>query len=139
MTDVISVPAATEGEENYDDYNKVTANVSLTAGTHIIRMKVVSTWFDIDYFTFVKGKDAADPEPIGSDRTSIADRLNMNVQTLQEYQVFNQLGMRVGTISAYGFSAAFNMLQSSNYLKHSGVYYLKNRATGASKSIRIER
>ena len=139
LTDVISVPAATEGEENYDDYNKVTANVSLTAGTHIIRMKVVSTWFDIDYFIFVKGKDATDPEPIGSDRTSIADRLNMNVQTLQEYQVFNQLGMRVGTISAYGFSAAFNMLQSSNYLKHSGVYYLKNRATGASKSIRIER
>ena len=139
LTDVISVPAATEGEENYDDYNKVSANVSLTAGPHIIRMKVVSTWFDIDYFTFIKGKDATDPEPIGSDRTSIADRLNMNVQTLQEYQVFNQLGMRVGTISAYGFSAAFNMLQSSNYLKHSGVYYLKNRATGASKSIRIER
>lgn len=139
LTSVISVPAASEGEENYEDYNKVSANVYLTQGTHIIKMKVISTWFDIDYFTFVKGKDASDPEPIESERTSIADRLNLDVKKLQDYQVFNQLGMRIGTISAYGFSAAIDMMKSSSYLKNSGVYYLKNKASGVSKSVRIER
>ena len=139
LTSVLSVPAATQGEENYEDYNKVSANVYLTQGTHIIRMKVVSTWFDIDYFTFVKGKDATDPEPITIGRTPIANRMNLEVNTLQDYQVFNQLGMRIGTISAYGISAAIDQLKSSSALKSSGVYYLKNRATGVSKSVRIER
>ena len=140
LTDTILVPAATEGEENYDDYNKVSANVSLTAGTHILKMKVISTWFDIDYFTFVKGKDATDPEPItGESTTVISNHLNYDVQKLQDYHVLNSLGMRIGTISAYGFSAAVDMLQSSSQLKQSGVYYLKNRATGAAKSVRITR
>jgi hypothetical protein len=140
LTDTILVPAATEGEENYDDYNKVSANVSLTAGTHILKMKVINTWFDIDYFTLVKGTDATDPEPIIQESTTgIAQNLNFDVQKLQDYHVLNSLGMRIGTISAYGFSAAIDMLQGSSQLKQSGVYYLKNRATGATQSVRIVR
>ncbi|MCR5029105.1 MAG: endo-1,4-beta-xylanase [Fibrobacter sp.] len=140
LTDTILVPAATEGEENYDDYNKVSANVSLTAGTHILKMKVINTWFDIDYFTLVKGTDATDPEPITYESTTgIAQNLNFDVQKLQDYHVLNSLGMRIGTISAYGFSAAIDMLQGSSQLKQSGVYYLKNRATGATQSVRIVR
>lgn len=140
LTDTISVPAATEGEENYEDYNKVSANVTLTAGTHIIKMKVIRSWFDIDYFTLVKGKDATDPEPITNESTSVfSNNLNYDAQKLQDYHVLNSLGMRIGTISAYGFSAAADMLQSSNQLKQSGVYYLRNRTTGVSKSVRISR
>ena len=58
LTDKISVPAASAGEDNYDDYNKVKANVTLPAGKHILRMTVTGAWFDVDYFTFVSGKDA---------------------------------------------------------------------------------
>ena len=69
LTNTIQVPKATAGEENYEDYNKVSANVTLPAGKHILRLSVISPWFDIDYFTFVKGKDATDPEPIQKDTT----------------------------------------------------------------------
>ncbi|MCQ2102539.1 MAG: carbohydrate-binding protein [Fibrobacter sp.] len=66
----IEVPKAdkAEGDEqNFDDYAKVSANVSLTAGEHVVRVTATADWFDIDYFTFVEGKDATDPEPIVKD------------------------------------------------------------------------
>ncbi len=142
LTDVITVPAAKSGEENYDDYNKVSANVTLPAGKHILRMDVTGAWFDVDYFTFVKGKDATDPEPIiGEDdpgTTSIAN-VNFDAGKLQDYYVFDQNGVRLGLMSAYGFNAAADMLRSSSMVKTSGVYYLRNRFTGAMQSVRVTR
>ena len=142
LTDVITVPAATSGEENYDDYNKVSANVTLPEGTHILRMDVTGAWFDVDYFTFVKGKDATDPEPIiGEDdpgTTSIAN-VKFDAGKLQDYYVFDQNGVRLGLMSAYGFNAAADMLRSSSMVKTSGVYYLRNRFTGAMQSVRVTR
>ena len=142
LTDVITVPAAKSGEENYDDYNKVSANVTLPEGTHVLRMDVTGAWFDVDYFTFVKGKDATDPEPIiGEDdpgTTSIAD-VKFDAGKLQDYYVFDQNGVRLGLMSAYGFNAAADMLRSSSMVKTSGVYYLRNRFTGAMQSVRVTR
>ena len=140
LTDVITVPAAKSGEENYDDYNKVSANVSLPAGKHVLRMDVTGAWFDVDYFTFVKGKDATDPEPIASDPgpVSIAD-VKFDAGKLQDYYVFDQNGVRLGLMSAYGFNAAADMLRSSSMVKTSGVYYLRNRFTGAMQSVRVTR
>ena len=51
ITDVISVPK-NEGEDNYDDYNKVRATVNLPAGEHILRFTVTGSWMDVDYFVF---------------------------------------------------------------------------------------
>ena len=113
LTDVITVPAAKEGEENYDDYNKVKANVTLPEGKHILRMDVTGAWFDVDYFTFVKGKDA------------------------QDYYVFDMQGNRLGLISAYGFNAAADLLKSSSAIRSSGIYYLRSRSTGKMQSVRI--
>ena len=142
LTDVITVPAAKSGEENYDDYNKVSANVTLPEGKHVLRMDVTGAWFDVDYFTFVKGKDATDPEPIiGEDdpgTTSIAD-VKFDAGKLQDYYVFDQNGVRLGLMSAYGFNAAADMLRSSSMVKTSGVYYLRNRFTGAMQSVRVTR
>lgn len=67
LTGDIEVPANVVGEgeeQNFDDYNKVQKNVVLPAGEHVIRFNVVKDWMDIDYITFVAGKDATDPEPI---------------------------------------------------------------------------
>jgi len=63
ITEKISVPKAASGEENYSDYNKVSADVSLTEGTHILRLTATGDWFDIDYMTFV-AQGETDPEPI---------------------------------------------------------------------------
>ena len=151
LTDVINVPAATQGEENYDDYNKVSANVSLTAGTHILRMTVIGAWFDIDYFTFVKGKDATDPEPIakeepgeepgtepGNDNpTVIGQDFNYDPNALQDYFVFDMHGGNLGILSAYGFDGAAEILRSSSDVKSSGVYLLRNRFTGEMQKVRV--
>jgi len=138
LTDVISVPAAKSGEENYDDYNKVSANVTLPEGKHILRMDVTGAWFDVDYFTFVKGKDATDPEPIDPGTTSIAN-VKFDAGALQDYYVFDMHGVNMGILSAYGFDAAARMLQTSGTVKSSGVYMLRNRFTGEMQKVRVTR
>ena len=56
ITEEIAVPAATEGEDNYDEYNEVKASVSLTEGEHILRFTVTGDWMDIDYIKFCAGE-----------------------------------------------------------------------------------
>jgi GH35 family endo-1,4-beta-xylanase len=142
LTGVVSVPAATSGEENYDDYNKVSANVTLPAGKHILRMDVTGAWFDVDYFTFVKGKDATDPEPIVKDKPgteAIPQVVKYDPNALQDYFVFDMHGVNLGVMSAYGFDGAAEILRSSADIKCSGVYLLRNRFTGEMQKIRIAR
>ncbi len=142
LTGVVSVPAATSGEENYDDYNKVSANVTLPAGKHILRMDVTGAWFDVDYFTFVKGKDASDPEPIVKDEPgteAIPQVVKYDPNALQDYFVFDMHGVNLGVMSAYGFDGAAEILRSSADIKCSGVYLLRNRFTGEMQKIRIAR
>ena len=142
LTEKITVPAAKEGEENYDDYNKVKANVTLPEGKHVLRMDVTGAWFDVDYFTFVKGKDATDPEPIVGDddpgTISIAN-VKFDAGKLQDYCVFDMQGNRLGLISAYGFNAAASMLKSSSAIRASGIYYLRSRTTGQMQTVRVSR
>ena len=141
LTDKISVPKASSGEENYDDYNKVSANVTLPSGKHILRLDVTGDWFDIDYFTFVKGKDATDPEPIASSSEEplfVQQDLQLE-NTLQHYFVIDPMGVQLGVISGYGFEAAGEMLRESPRVVSSGVYYLKNRRTGQMQAVRVVR
>ena len=63
ITEAILVSKA-EGSGSFDDFGKVKANVTLPAGEHILRMTVTSSWFDVDYFQFAKGKDASDPDDV---------------------------------------------------------------------------
>ena len=141
LTETISVPAASSGEENYDDYNKVSANVTLPAGQHVLRMDVTGAWFDVDYFTFVKGANATDPEPIGGgDPLGFASNLQLDeTNPLQHYYVLDPQGVRMGVISGYGFKATAELLRSSSAVKSSGMYYLRNRATGKMQAVRIVR
>ena len=78
ITDEIAVPAnkeaAVEGEEeNYNDYNKVSANVTFSenqVGEHVLRLTITGVYFDIDYFNFVKGQNAEDDVPLSSSATT---------------------------------------------------------------------
>ena len=139
LTDKISVPQASSGEENYDDYNKVSANVTLPAGKHVLRLDVTGDWFDIDYFTFVKGKDATDPEPIekNEDPQFVQQNIKLDNNARQDFHVFDQNGVHMGVLRAYGFDAAKEILKTSNDIKASGIYYLCSRTTGKMQAVRI--
>jgi hypothetical protein len=205
LTDVISVPKAKvekEGDGNFDEFNKVKANVSLSKGTQILRLSVVGAWFDIDYFNFVKGKDAADTDPIVNEESSssaavtssessvssssvaesssestatsssanagssesagssasgevvdnpgssasgegddptFVQKLQLQNNGLQHFNVFDMQGVNMGVISGYGFEAAAQILKGSSKVKTSGIYYLRNRATGKMHTVRIAR
>ena len=191
LTDVISVPKAKvekEGDGNFDEFNKVKANVSLSKGTQILRLSVVGAWFDIDYFNFVKGKDAADTDPIVNEESSssaavtssessvssssanaassesagssasgeivdnpgssasgegddptFVQKLQLQNNGLQHFNVFDMQGVNMGVISGYGFEAAAQILKGSSKVKASGIYYLRNRTTGKMHTVRIAR
>ena len=122
ITEEIAVPAASSGEENYDDYNKVKANVTLPAGEHVLRFTVTGAWLDIDYFTFVKGKDATDPEPIGE---GIANSVRFNVQGVQTYRVFSLNGTFVGSVDAISTYEAQSKVKAM--VSEKGVYLIRNQ------------
>ncbi|MCF0217212.1 MAG: carbohydrate-binding protein, partial [Fibrobacteraceae bacterium] len=143
IADRIAVPA-NSGEENYDDYNKVSVNVELPAGKHILRFTVVGAWMDIDYITFVKGADATDPEPItGGDpvvdpgTAALQPQLSLTDRSLEDYDVFDMQGVYMGRLSAYGITEAVSMMKHSSVIQSKGVYNIRSRATGKMQSVRI--
>ena len=121
ITEEIAVPQASSGEENYDDYNKVKENVTLTAGKHILRFTVTGDWMDIDYINFVKGKDAEDTDPIGGP-TAIGNKVAFKAMHYTAYRVFDLRGSVIGTVNLDHANAA-EALNAAGFGK--GVYMLK--------------
>ena len=102
--------------------------MTLPAGKHILRLEVTGAWFDIDYLDIVKA---------GESRDAIALEQHLNTTRVEDYYVFDQQGVRMGTLSAYGFDAAKEILKNSSAVKTSGVYYLRSRTTGQMQSVKI--
>ena len=122
ITDEIAVPQATSGEENYDDYNKVSANVKLTAGEHILRFTVTGDWMDIDYINFVAGKDAEDSDPLEG-TTAIKTVAQFNSFGSYTYRVFDLKGKQVGTVNLDGAHVG-DALRAAGFSK--GMYMLRS-------------
>jgi hypothetical protein len=104
-------------------------------------MDVTGAWFDVDYFTFVKGKDAKDPEPIekGGESDAIRSNIRMATPELADYDVFDINGVRLGRMSAYSVDEAVNMLKHTSAIKVQGIYLLRSVKKGTVKSVRIAR
>ncbi len=153
ITETIAVPAAKAGEENYDDYNKVSANVTLPAGEHVLRFTVTGAWLDIDYITFVKGKDATDPEPIVDEEEQPGENpgdkpactlpegcedaignVHLNVAGVQDYRVFDLNGNQLGVVSSV---AADLTTVVREFVKQSGVYIVKPTRGGLMHKISV--
>ena len=117
---------------SWDEFSNVSKKVTLPAGKHVLRLDVTKEYFDIDYIQFVKG-DA------GDDILSIADNFQIDPNSLQDYYVVDPMGVHMGVMSAYGFDAAAEILRSSSAVKSSGVYYLRNRATGKMVPVSVSR
>ena len=116
---------------SYDDFSDVKQKVSLTAGKHVLRLDVTQEYFDIDYINFVKG-DVVEDEP-----QFVQQNLKLDNNARQDFHVFDQNGVHMGVLTAYGFDAAKEILKTSNDVKASGVYYLRSRTTGQMQSVRI--
>jgi len=102
ITDTVVVPktvGTTEG--NFDSFDRVQRNVALTKGEHILRFTVTSDWMDVDYFTFVEGKDATDADDYPEDTTSTISRVRFNVTGVQDYSVFDLNGNLLGKFTSH--------------------------------------
>ena len=158
ITDEIVVPktvTATEGD--FDEFGKVQANVSLTAGKHVMRFEVVGDWMDVDYFTFVEGKGATDPEPgsstssgteIGGDNGSgdsgageengngsqgISPVKFQDVSANAVYSIYDMSGAFLGSVSAN--SKMELRSKASSMVERSGVYMVKSAGRVMNMSI----
>ena len=139
---------------NFDDFSNVKANITLPEGKHVLRMDVTGSWFDIDYFNFVEGKDAKDPAEGGSeggkeggnggeggDKPGEAIRTTIHMETpvLSAYDVFDVNGVRLGRMRAYSMGEAVEILKSTSDIKVQGIYLLRSVKNGAVKSVRVAR
>ena len=160
--DIVVTGANAEGsedaEEDYSEYTKTKGvNVKLPAGKVIVRMTCTEQWIDVDYFNLAYGENAKDNAEIGqevepeftpveelenkssSSKTEaiFADRLNLRSSTLEDYDVFDMQGNFMGRLSAYSMGEAFSTVKNSNVIKMNGTYFIRNKATGYSKAMRI--
>ena len=118
-----AVPSEDENDDVFNDYYKVKTNIALPAGEHILRMTVVNQYFDVDYFTIVKGKDATDPEPIGGDPMFTATRLKMPTEA-ENYRIFDLNGSFLGMVRASGMQDL--RAHTASLVKRGGAYLAKS-------------
>ncbi len=137
ITEEIAVPQASSGEDNFDEYNKVAANVKLTAGEHILRLTVTGDWFDIDYIQFAEGKDAKDPD---DGQVSIHKLIRLNSTAARTFDVFDLAGKKVASFTARNMAEATKMWrEGAQAQKVQGMCLIRNRATGMVSKVRTTR
>ncbi|MBR5413321.1 MAG: endo-1,4-beta-xylanase [Fibrobacter sp.] len=111
---------------SWTTFEEVSGSITLDKGEQILTMEVAKGYIDIDWFQISEGGTI-----------SIGQNMKLQNNTLQDYYVFDQQGVRLGLLSAYGFDAAKEMLKSSSAVKSSGIYYLRSRTTGKMQSVRV--
>ena len=135
ITEEIAVPK-NEGEDNFDDFGKVKANVKLPAGKHILRFTVTGDWMDIDYIQFATGKDAKDPD----DQMGIRPSMRMSANSAATFDVFDLSGKRVASFTARSMAEAKNLWRESAQTKSVlGFSLIRNRSNGMVAKIRNTR
>lgn len=138
LTDDVAVPAANKSagddEQNFDDYGKVKANVTLPAGIHVLRFTATADWFDMDYFNFVEGKDGKDSAPIG-DLEGVGGRADVRFGAAVpgRYNVFAATGKFLATIDVVK-NSLLETLKNAGFAK--GVYMV--REVNGGKIIKIQ-
>ena len=137
ITEEIAVPK-NEGEDNFDDFGKVKANVKLPAGKHILRFTVTGDWMDIDYIQFASGKDAKDPDE--GDDVGIRPSMRMNANSAATFDVFDLSGKKVASFTARSMAEAKNLWRESAQTKSvQGFSLIRNRANGMVAKVRTTR
>ena len=114
---------------SWTSFEEVSGSITLEKGEQILTMEVAKGYIDVDWFQ-IEGSGVA---PI----VQTAKFVDNNAR--QDYHVFDQNGVHMGVLTAYGFDAAKEILQNSSAVKSSGIYYLRSRTTGQMQSVRVAR
>ena len=112
---------------SWTSFDEVSGSITLEKGDQILTMEVAKGYIDVDWFQVDAGK------------VPIAQTVKYVNNTRQDYHVFDQNGVHMGVLTAYGFDAAKEILQNSSAVKASGIYYLRSRTTGQMQSVRVTR
>ena len=79
------------------------------------------------------------PTAIDDNGRKFGSKPRLEQNTLQNYDVFDVQGVRLGMFSAKGFNDAVQMLGTMNAVKASGTYFLRSRTTGKTQKVKITR
>ena len=136
ITEEIAVPK-NEGEDNFDDYSKVKANVKLAAGEHILRFTVTGDWMDIDYIQFAEGKDAKDPDE--GQQVGMKQFVRMNATATATFDVFDLTGKKVTSFTARNMTEAKKLWRENAQAQKHGLSLIRNRSSGAIAKVKTTR
>ena len=117
--------------DSWTSFDQVKGNIKLDAGEQILTLEISKGYIDVDWFQITKAGEIP-PD-------AIAQKVSYDPNSRQDFFVFDMHGVNMGVLSAYGFEAAAEILQNSSDVKSSGVYMLRNRATGAMQKVRVVR
>ena len=144
LTDEIEVPK----NSSYDDYSFVKEEVHLTRGEHILRFTVTGSWMDIDYFTFVRGKGATDPDAYEEDDEDDDDddddddigmptlaAARLSVTESESYRVFDMNGGYIGNVRAAGMQELHD--RTANLVRNSGLYLVRS-SSGKTLKVNVK-
>ena len=113
---------------SWTSFDQVSGSIKLDKGEQILTLEIAQGYIDVDWFQI--SKPGEEPQVIGAD-------LKLDNNARQDFHVFDQNGVHMGVLTAYGFDAAKEILKSSSEVKSSGVYYLRSRTTGQMQSVKI--
>ena len=115
---------------SWTSFDEVSGSITLEKGEQILTMEIAKGYIDVDWFQI----SAAGDEP-----QFVQQNVKFDNNSRQDYHVFDQNGVHMGVLTAYGFDAAKEILQNSSAVKSSGIYYLRSRTTGQMQSVRVAR
>ena len=113
---------------SWTSFDEVSGSITLEKGEQILTMEIAKGYIDVDWFQI----SAAGDEP-----QFVQQNVKFDNNSRQDYHVFDQNGVHMGVLTAYGFDAAKEILKTSSAVKSSGVYYLRSRTTGQMQSVRV--
>ena len=122
ITEEIAVPAAAEGENNFDEYNEVEAKVELTKGEHILRFTVTGDWMDIDWIEF------------SDEKTGLAKTRLTSFESENSYNVFSATGKHLGRVNLNGASVS-TALKNAGFAR--GIYMVRSVKGNQIQRVRV--
>ena len=129
---------ATKGS-SFDTFDTIQTNVTIpSAGQHVLKMTVTGAWFDVDFFAFVKGKNASSKDIV----EALPKAIKLGAASLATYDVFNLKGKKIASFDARSIDEAKALWNSGSvkgYERAGGMCLIRNRSNGMVAKVRVIR
>lgn len=121
---------------SFDIFDTIQANVTISsAGEHILKMTVTGSWFDVDFFAFVKGKDASAKDIV----EALPKTIRLDATTPATYDVFNLKGKKIAKLYARNMNEAEELWKKGRIKGNAnsqGISIIRDRSTGTTRKIK---